>query len=282
MIATSHRQYGRMAFNLAMTLKAAEPDMPIILLHDAEGVGDLSTEQRGIFDTMTAIDGGKDLIGINSLRMRLPALTPYTETLALDVDMLWLSRKPSELFALLDGRDFTAVNEGYYDTATGTYHTSGIYTHWADPAEIAKAYNLTGKLYQLRGEVILFRKSAELKKMYSQAKKIQAAPALDVQQLGGSVTDEFALNIAASAAGIEPHESNWQPAYWANRHGGIVPEIHELHASYYALSLGGNSSNYRLQRAHDFIVMAAARKIGQRHVFPLKPKQAYLTYRKKA
>ena len=256
LIATSHPYYGRQAVNLAMTIKAVEPDIPIALIADMRGVAHLNDAERNLFSVVKQpLRKGAGLLGANAMRMMLPALSPFQETLALDVDMLWLGRKkPSELFALLDGRDFTIVNEGFIDLDSGADHTTGRYLHWADPEALREAYDLKGRLYQVRGEFILFRKSKEVGLMYKSARNIQRNPGVATKLLGGSVTDEFALNLALNSGGIEPHESQWQPTYWPNIHGNIMPPVHTLHDSYYAVSFGGNYASPGARRAYTSVI----------------------------
>lgn len=279
LIATSHPYYGRMAYNLAITLKAAESDMPIAIISDEIGLKHLTQEQKDIFDIHIPTNAGDGIKSVQPMRLDLPRLSPFCETLSLDVDMLWLEKKPSEIFALLDKTDFTAVNEGYTDLETMDDHTTKLYTNWAPVEAIKEAYGLIGKLYQLRGEVIAFRKTKDIVKFFATAKKIQAKPLLDPDLLGDSVTDEFSFNIAANQRNITPHEDGWQPTYWPARHGFIVPEIYTLYGPYYAFSLGGNTANRQLKTAHDFIVKAAAYKLGLPLTFPLASKREYLTDR---
>ena len=280
LIATSHPYYGRLAANLAMSIKAAE-DIPIAVIADEAGLRHLSESERALFaEIIPAPVLPNGLVGINQLRMNLPKYSPFKETLSLDVDMLWHpKRKPSEAFELLSDRDFTIVNEGYIDLDTGEDHTSKRYSHWADPTAIKEAFELTGRLYQTRGEFILFRKSPQVTQLYKTARAIQKKPGVDVQTLGDSVTDEFALNIALNKQGMEPHVSKWQPAYWSAIHGGLMPPVYKLDG-YFAVSFGGNHAGREERKAYDIIAGAAAYKTGLKYRFPLQSKRNYLTERR--
>lgn len=280
LIATSHPYYGRLAATLAMSIKAVE-DFPIAVIADDVALAHLNEQERGLFsEIIPAPVLPSGLIGINQLRMNLPKYSPFKETLAMDVDMLWHpKRKPSEVFELLDGRDFTIVNEGYIDLDNGEDHTTKRYSHWAEPDVLKEAYGLTGKLYQTRGEFTLFRKSPQVTQLYKTARAIQKTPGVDVQLLGGSVTDEFALNIAMNKEGIEPHESKWQPAYWPAINGNAMPPVNKLDG-YLAVSFGGNYATRDTIRAYGIIAGAAAYKLGVKHRFPLQSKRNYLTERR--
>lgn len=285
LIAISHPNYGRMASNLAMTIKAAEPDMQIGIIADHVGLSHLNEKEKALFSyIIPAPETVPGLKGVYNIRMRLPALTPFEETLALDVDMLWLQKhKPSELFQLLADRDFTSVNEGYHDLATGENHTTDLYPYWANIEDVKAAYEVKGKLWQYRGEFLLFRNTKEVKAMFGMARKIQAKPAVEVKGLTGGVNEEFAWSVASNLVGIEPHASSeWQPTFWAARHGGVVPEPSKIPDQYYAITFGGNHASARAQRAYHILAAAAAYKLGLRFRFPLQSKRHYLTERRRS
>lgn len=51
LIATGHPYYGRMAYNLALTIKACE-EFPVALVHNDSAIKHLNDSQRGIFDML--------------------------------------------------------------------------------------------------------------------------------------------------------------------------------------------------------------------------------------
>lgn len=282
LIATGHPYYGRMAYNLALTIKAAEQDMPIALVHDAGAIAHLTKEQQDIFDKLVTAPSLKSrgMEAAMELRLLMPKLTPFEETLSLDVDMAWLPEvKVSPLFELLSERDITYVNEGYYDLDASASHYTNGYTGWAQPEDIKAAYELQGKLYAMRGEFILFKKNAAVAKVFANAARIRKKPLLQPQTLGGAVTEEFALNIALNGAGLEPHQTGWQPTYWPLMHGNAMPPIAALRdEGYYALSVGGNTIGADVKRAYEFILKAACGE-GVKG-FPLGMKRHWATERR--
>jgi hypothetical protein len=282
LIATSHPYYGRMAANLANTIKAAAPDFPVAVIADEIGLHHLNAAELGLFSRVIKTDkGGRGLAGALRLRLNLPNLSPFDETLSLDVDMLWLpGRDPRALFSLLEGRDFTIVNEGFTDLENDENSTPHLYTHWGKPDEIAAAYGLTGKLYAMRGEFMLFRKSEPVVAMFKQAREILRHPKISPQLLAGGVTDEFALNIAANLARIEPHQPEWQPAFWPALRGGLMPQINKL-AGYYAVSFGGHDLPENSVRTYEILAKAAAYQTKVRYRFPIRGKRDFLPERQK-
>ncbi len=61
-----------MAYNLAMTLKAAEPGMPVALVHDSEAVKYLTDRQMAMFDVLVPTRQA----GLH-LKLDLPNLSPF-------------------------------------------------------------------------------------------------------------------------------------------------------------------------------------------------------------
>lgn len=283
LIAIGNTYFGKCAYNLAVTIKAAG-DISIAVIYDETAFTELSESQRSIFDLLIPNkkkDGNMN--GAMQIRLSLPVLTPFVETLAIDVDTVWMpGRDPNEVFELLADRDITYVNEGFLNLETGENTTPDNYSGWAEPKEIAEAYGLTGRLYQMRGEFLLFRSTLEVKKAFTAAKKIQSKPLIEPLRLGNAVTEEFALNIAFNQAGIEPHLANWQPTYWPLMRGMHLPPVHKLKEMAYALSFGGNIISRSLKTAHNIIVGAAAHKLGLSGMFPLQAKRNYLIERRDA
>lgn len=281
LIATTHPYYGRMAANLANSIKAAAPDAQIALVGDEAGMRHLNGAERGLFSHIidTNADGG--VAGAMHLRMELPRLSPFKETISIDVDTIWLPRaNPNDVFALLHDRDFTIVNEGYTDLDSGEHNHSG-YTHWADPKDIQAAYDLKGKLWMVRGEFMVFRKGETVTNLFKMAKSIIRKPKIEVQTLGGGVTDEFAFNIALNKLGIEPHEHKWQPALWPIMHtGGHYPPLHKI-TGYYAISFGAARLPHGSQKIYEQVGKAAAYKTGVAYRFPIEPKRNFLKERVK-
>ena len=289
LFATSHPYFGRLAANLASTIKAADPTAKISVATDNIGLNHLNESEMNLFDKIITPHGmGEGLSGVQAARLQLPYLTPYDETIAVDADMLWLPKaQPSDIFGLLNNeRDFTIVNEGFTDldaqvSALDKARKNPLaYTHWADAMDVKNAYDLRGKLYKVRGEFIVFRRTDNVEHLFKTAAAIQQEPAVDVTTLGGGIPEEFALNIALNLCGIEPHADFWEPAYWPALHGNFIPQPYKL-KGYAAISFGGNSVARQSQKFYDQIAAAAASKNDIKYRFPLQPKRHYLPERRK-
>lgn len=268
LLATGAPFYGRMAYNLAVSIKAAGP-IDITVLHSGRGLSHLSAKQLQIFDKIIEIKDESF-----AAKLHLLDYTPYDQTLYLDADMLWLPGKtPDQLFDELEGISFTSITEGYYDYEAGADYGNKMYHYWTDPLEAKDLHKLTGKFYQWRSEVMYFTKGAS--KLFNLAKKIYKNPKVKVKQFAGHIPDELALNIAASKLGIEPHEYKWRPGFWHRLHGegtGLPAIVND----YYLLSVGGNFASGTMKTCYNNVCKAAHRKLGLQYLFTLQSKKSVL------
>lgn len=268
LVATGAPFYGRMAYNLAVSIKAVE-NIPVTVLHNGTGLQHLSGKQLSIFDTIVRIEPTSF-----AAKLCLADYSPYDCTLYFDADMLWMpKRKPSDLFKELEGISFTSITEGFYDYGTNMDYGNKMYHYWADPLEAQRVYGLTGKFYQWRSEVIYFEKSAA--ELFKLAKEIYADPKVVVKHFAGHIPDELAINIAASILNIDPHEYKWIPAYWHRLHGEgrNLPAIMD---KYYLLSVGGNFASTTMKTCYNNICKAAHNKLGLQYLFTLQSKKSVM------
>lgn len=272
-VAIGHPEYGRNAFNLAVTIKAVEL-FPVALIYDDTAISHLDSQQISLFDHLIHAPHLKPNC---SAKLSTYDLSPFDATLVLDADMLWLPRrKPSELFAELEGATFTAISEGDTD------NPSAEYFFWAHVDEIREKYNVT-KIHQWRTEVMYFEKGEKAAALFNHALAINKDHGLSyVKDFAGGLPDELSINIAAAIMGIEPHIANWQPSYWPHMNGHKVPEFDFLYRNYYVFSVGGNHQTENIKVFYNRIMKAQAPKIGLQHSFPLQSKHTYLPERRKS
>lgn len=273
LIATGAPFYGRMAYNLAVTLKAAE-DIPVTVLHNGHALSHLSDKQKQIFDEIKEIETASF-----AAKLTLYDHSPYERTLYFDADMVWLPHKlPSDLFKELEGVVFTSITEGYYDYTEAKSYANNMYHFWADPNEAAEKWGLQGKFYQWRSEVMYFERSAG--ELFNLAKDVYKDPRVVVKKFAGHTPDELAINIAASKLGIEPHVYKWKPAYWHRLHGEGQP-LAAIMYSYYLMSVGGNFASALMKTCYNNVCMAAHRKLGLQYLFTLQSKKSVMPDRVK-
>lgn len=269
-IATGHPYFGRMAYNLALSIQACE-QTNICIVHDGGSMLHLSMEQAKVF-THHKILPTEYKTGVQA-KLHLDQLTPFDNTLYLDADMVWIGqKKPSQLFSELSGSGFTAITEGDSDNPNNKYY------FWADAGEIKEAYSVA-KVYQWRSEVMYFEKGT---KVFSAARKLKPSSKLKTTRLFGNVLpDELYINIATAQLDIHPHRYKWTPAYWMRMHGENLPTPAELASQYYLLSAGSNYASPQMKKSYDTYMRYAAHKTGTAHLFPLKSKKEWLPERQK-
>lgn len=274
-ITTGAPFYGRMAYNLAVTIKSAE-DFPVTVLHNGSALNHLSERQKKIFDSIIEIDTQSF-----AAKLTLYENSPYENTLYLDADMLWLPyKKPSDLFKELESVTFTGITEGWFDYETAEDKGNLMYHYWCNPNEAKEKYKLSGKYYQWRSEVLYFKKSSIARKIFEDAKKIYAKPKMEAKKFAGHIPDELAINISTCKHGVEPHVVKWKPAYWHRLHGegrGLA----EIARDYYLLSVGGNYASGVMKDCYNRVCKAAHNKLGLQYLFTLQSKKAVLPERAK-
>lgn len=159
--ACGHPFYGRMAYNLAVTIKAVEPDIPIAVVKTETSLCHLGPSQKNVFDFL--IDCPPEVPVGCGCKLWAYDLSPFEETLLLDADMLWLpKRSPYTLIGQLpEDVEFTGITEGYHDyTENQSHDVNKNYFFWADCNEIKTKYKIKAeKIYQWRSEVLFFRKT---------------------------------------------------------------------------------------------------------------------------
>ena len=278
--AVAHPQYGRLAWNLALTLKNAGP-CHVTVVRTERSLNHLNESQQEIFDNIIDLPDNVPM-GCGA-KLWAYDISPYEKTLLLDADMLWLPQKtPSELFAELNGVSFTAITEGYHNY-DGAHDINKMYFFWADPDEVKEKYPVAAdRVYQWRSEVMYFERSEEVESFFQTAKAAYLSPGLKSEKSFGEVTaDELALVIAAGVHDVHPHQYKWSPSYWHLMNGGQIPEFGQLYRNYWLVSFGARFASSNSKLLYDRLVKAACYKMGVQHVFPLIAKKEYLQSRQK-
>lgn len=264
LIATGSPEYGNMAYNLALTIKLVE-QIPVAIVHDDVGLGHLNKGQLEIFDHF--IDSPE---GGFKTKLHLDRLTPFTHTLYLDADMLWLGRSPSELFSEMEGTGFNAIKEGCSDNPNNKYY------FWADPQEIKTVFIL--KWFPMcRSEVLYFEKGT---KVFKEARRIDAGKLKTIRMFGQHIPDELYFNIACGLTDTKLKD-NWMPAYWSRLNGEYMPPLSDLYKNYYLLSFGSNTASGVMKKTYDNVMMVCCNKLRTPYLFKLKSKKAWMPGRLK-
>lgn len=269
-IATGHANYGNMAYNLALSIKSIEPEVEIAVVYSDAGLSHLNTSQQEIFNYK--IELPTEYRTGFGVKLHLDQLTPFNKTLYLDADMLWLGKKPSELFEQLNGVGFTIITEGNSDTPNNKYY------FWAEPSEIKTAYNVK-LIWQTRSEVMYFEKGT---KVFKKAREISPESKLKtIRRFGEFMPDELYFNISMALLGVDPHKANWMPGYWNRLHGEVMPNLSVLFREYFLLSFGSNAASPIMKRAYDNVMIIVCNKLRLPYIFKLKSKKEWAVGRLK-
>lgn len=280
LLALGHPYYGRMAYNLAISIKAADRNTHITLVYTPGAITHINQRNLFVFDNKFEVSEGCNPFGF---KLTLDELTPYKRTLYIDADTLWVNKQgPALLFEQLKGIPFTGITEGVFDyDDPAKSDLNKIYPTWADPEEISNVFDLYGKMYQWRGEFIYFEKGIESEELFARMRAVysRAGELKTMKLFAESVPDELAINIAANQCGVVPHQYKWKPTYWDRLHGGNMADIGDLQANYYVISCGSNAGSGALKRMYDRICAACASRLGLQHVFPLVNKKEMMLNR---
>lgn len=260
-IATGHPYYANMAYNLCLTIKAVE-NIPVAIVWSESSLSHLTGAQLAMFDHK--IELPSDYRTGFGVKLHLDQLTPFDCTLCLDADMLWLGKKPSELFDSLAGTPFTCITEGDSDKPNPKYY------FWADVKEIQDVYKV-GRVYQTRSEVIYFEKGCEV---FNFAQQLHPELELKtIRKFGEWIPDELYFNIAIALLKIEIKP--FMPAYWSRLHNEIMPNLSVLYKQYYLLSFGSNAASPVMKRTYDNVMQVACNKLRLPYQFKLKSKKEW-------
>ncbi len=283
LISLGHSEYGRMAYNLAVSLLNSAPDLKIHLVFTPSAIAHLNEGQKQIFSSMKEApkeayirNGNVEYIKAKSMMYEL---SPFDTTIFLDVDMIWLTKNSiNELFEELEGLNYTCQNENNIELSADELDEK--YSQWANVKEVKEVYEFTeGKFYSLHSELIYFKKTEENKHFFDEWKNQYENLKVKYTDFANGIPDELPLCIASIICNKYPHEDGYLPVYWKNREKPI--ERSELISEFYAYSIGGNRlTSEQVQTYNDF-VQYYMNKIGSRFVFKTESKISFLPERKK-
>lgn len=278
LIALGSPEYGKMAANAAASIRFSDKKIPIHLVYSGHSLSHLTDAHRRLFNGIAecppeyyTTNGKPDYI---KAKTHICDLSPYYETLFLDVDLIWFGGKVvSDFMAMLGTADFAMQSRGVHDFGTGK--TDCKYTHWVNLQAAQKAYGLTGKFYQMSSEVLFFRKTKEVKAFFTKAKQIYAKPKVATTVgFSGGLPDEFAFNIAANLCGLQPRAAHDVFIYWQYLDKTYRPWP-EIVQRYYGYSLGGNNIPTTVRQQYEQMARHQAQALQLPYHFKIYPKKQW-------
>lgn len=278
-VAVGHPYYGRMAFNLAKTIKAVDRDCQIQIICDGTALDHISRRETWVFDIVTHVSAQNGF----RLKLNIDKISSFDQFVLMDADCAWVSNKsPIELMKIMAiGNDFAGITEGFHDYDDPAKNdVCKNYPFWADVEELRKMYDLGGRIYQWRTEFMFVNKCDHVHDFFEDARWVydRASELSTLKMFAHSVPDELGINAAACIHGINPIPYKWRPTFWHRMHG-YMPSIEELQHKYYAISCGSNVTSSLVKKLYDRVVKAASSKLGTQHVFPMINKREMMPHR---
>lgn len=243
-IALSNNYYGKMAYNLLVSIKA-QYNIPIALVYDQSGISHLFGHQLDFFDhriecpvEYKTANGKLDAL---KPKLYLDKLTPFTHTLFLDADTIWNPHKnPDNLFKELDGKDFMIANRGYDSNLS----------MWVDIPKIKQKFGIS-RFLDISSEVIYFEKPDVFEKAREVAEKD-----FPHRKHGTSMPDEPCFAIALEL--LKKDIPLWKPSYWYFANPKTNVSRTTIQENYYIVSAGGaffdrpsNSGGGKVKQLYD-------------------------------
>ncbi len=282
LVALGHPYFGKYACNLAMSLKATDPNIPIALVHNESSLQHMTIPERNLFDKkITAKPEWYEMHGLTQYIMSklfLVDMSPFDETLFLDVDMVWHPRRGvGQLMDTLKDLDFTMQNRGVVDLSADNLKPNT--SHWCDLNDLKKQYGVkSGTFWNLSSEFIWFKKTTDVKNMFKDAQKHYRTIKVQHMSFAGGVPDElcFALSMLKHTK-VTPHRIAYTPIYWHqadNTHKHM--ELSELYANFWGYSMGGNITTSSAKEFYNNLAKYYARQLGLSNPFKAKDKRGFV------
>lgn len=232
-----------MAYNLAKSIKRSS-NIHITVLTD----NSLNTLPDKPFDKI--LEPGKAFYregqAFNPFltKTRIYDLTPYDETLYLDVDalFLWDYKSIIDLFKELSEIDFH-IHEVKRWNNENMDRCSMVWTKDAGIGlrELFTAYGLKQQEYpEYNSSFIWFKKTDKNEVFFNQAKKNYLDRKTPFRDIGGRYPDEMAWNLASAQLEHYTERVHWKPIFfqWENKEY----DLHTIGEKYYFLGMAGGTT----------------------------------------
>lgn len=237
-IATRHPLYGRFAYNLAVSLRAVAPHIPITIIADAVGISHLDQMQLTVFDEIIFADQN-DYYNDGkctplTLKYHLYKYSPYEATIFVDADTIFSPfANVDHVFSQLAGVAFTMANRGKQDPSKGI-------SEWVEAGSVDVPY-----WYDLSSEFIYFEKGDKAMQVFTEALEAYQHSNLPTKMFAGDKPDEPFFMLGMIATGTHPHRTPFKPVFWHIQEQGFHSSI-DVKKQWAMMSLGGKSIPKRI------------------------------------
>jgi hypothetical protein len=272
LIALGHPAYMHMAEALAASIRVNDPGLLICVATDGSPSIDITLFDRSVIvpEKYYTEKGRTEYI---KAKLFMYNLSPFTETIFLDVDQIVLEgRRITDLFQELQGVDVTFSNTG----------PAGM-SIWVDMVEVAEKYG-AAPFWNYHSELVFFRKGDTAKRYFKVAQKAYSAGILKSAFAfsGATMADELAFQLAAMQTGIYPHKENWLPNFWHRRHKEMAHfPAYKLKGQYFTYSLGGSNVPPYVAANYNNLAAFYYSRLGLRNPYKAKDKSSFIPERSK-
>lgn len=286
-LALGHPFYGRMAFNLAVSLKESDPEVKIAVGFAGDSLRDLFRyDIYKYFDRIIPVEdkyftrrGHQEFL---RAKLCILDLSPWDDTLFLDADTIWLhgGRTPSELMDDLHDVPLAVQNRGAQDLKKKL--ENGLLL-WSSASHIRDAYGLkSGKLFSLYSECMWIKRTVQNILLFETAQQINDDLLVDYKEFAGGVPDELPLSIAMALTSTYPHQQNWIPVYWEHLEKKRLYEDSEsINNQHYAFSCGGKVTPPAVKEFYNMLASVAFQNAKLQYPYFIINKKDFLPERKK-
>jgi len=280
LIAIGHPYYSHMAYNLAVSIKYQSPEVKIAVAQSGNSLSQLSPAETVIFDKIIEMPSnfvnGRFKYDPYKAKLHLYELSPYDETLYLDVDMIVSpTKKITDLFNDLSGKDIMFANRGMVEVGKGSLRSP-----WCDLEEVKSAYGIE-KVYDISSEVVWFKKTDEVKKIFKTARKVYDEYRFNVKKFGVGKPDEAFLMVSLALNDVKLNPCPYQPSYWQPFYFNKIHK-RDFIQSHYLISVGGAFVTANMKKIYDSIARHYFNRMGvSKHPYQLVSKSRLLKERSK-
>ncbi len=284
-IAGGHANYGRMAFNLAMSIKQNDDTIPIALAHNGSSITKLYGNMIDVFDQLIQIPTEYYKNGLKDdwfkCKTFMYDLSPFEQTVVMDADTLWLPKsKISSVFNELKKVKYTMANRDFLEMKDAPFKEN--YSMWCNVHEVKAAFRCkdTDKYYSIHSEFVYFTKCESNKKFFDKAKEIFNEPRITPRQFATSIPDEYAFAVAQMLTKTYPHKTPYLPGYWhvAEKHNKIKDG--DMYRLYKYISIGGVEIPKPGEELYNRLSRIYAQKYGATDYYKYVEKRKWLEERK--
>ena len=241
LVCTGHVYYARLAYNLLVSIRYHDKNIPVAILVNGDGFSYLDPECQKQFTHVIPVPVDSDPYKI---KLCLDQFTPFDNTLYLDVDMVWCPFKtPQQLIDECSGTEFQCISRSRESTEELDLK------FWMDLKEVKQVYGFE-QVYNISSEIMYFEGKPSV---FEMARKIYDQPKVSINKFGAGYPDEAYLIIALELEKMTLKMNPWEPTYWQPRY---YMRIHNRQyiQQYYALSVGGSHTIGHIKEIYDSLL----------------------------